>query len=98
MLEVRLLHVETRRLYEEMLAEQKRSLEVSAQPGAMVGVEREERLATPLFRSLRLRHPWLQLNLLTAFAAGSVVFAFHGVVETGGDFCDVPAGAGRPVR
>jgi magnesium transporter len=81
MLEVRLLHVETKRLYDEVLAEQKRSLELSAQPGAMVGVEKEERLATPLFRSLRLRHPWLQLNLLTAFAAGGVVFVFHGIIE-----------------
>src|SRR5436190_6221808 len=54
MLEVRLLHVETKRLYDEIVAEQKRSLELSGQPGAMVGVEKEERLATPLFRSLRL--------------------------------------------
>ncbi len=81
MLEVRLLHVETKRLYDEVLKEQKRSLELSAKPGAMVGVEEEERLATPLLRSLRLRHPWLQLNLLTAFAAGCVVFVFHGVIE-----------------
>ena len=35
----------------------------------MVGVEKEERLATPLKRSLKLRHPWLQINLLTAFLA-----------------------------
>jgi DNA-binding response OmpR family regulator/cation transporter-like permease len=81
MLEVRLLHQEAKRLYDEVLAEQKRSIELSAQPGAMVGVEREERLATPLFRSLRLRHPWLQLNLLTAFAAGSMVYVFHGIIE-----------------
>jgi CheY-like chemotaxis protein len=81
MLEVRLLHMETKKLYDEVIAEQKRSLELSAQPGSMVGVEKEERFATPLFRSLRLRHPWLQLNLLTAFAAGCVVFVFHGIIE-----------------
>ncbi len=73
MLEVRLLHMETKRLYDEIIAEQKRSLELSAQPGAMVGVEKEERLGES--------HPWLQLNLLTAFAAGTVVFFFHGIIE-----------------
>jgi magnesium transporter len=72
---------EVKSLYDELVAEQKRSLELSAQPGAMVGVEKEERLATPLFQSLRLRHPWLQLNLITAFAAGGVVFIFHGIIE-----------------
>lgn len=68
-------------LYDEVIAEQKRSLELSAQPGTMVGVEKEERLATPLLRSLRLRHPWLQVNLFTAFAAGSVVLVFQGLIE-----------------
>jgi CheY-like chemotaxis protein len=109
MLEVRLLHVETRNyskalertvkeveashelirrqseevksLYDKVVEEQARALELSAQPGAMVGVEKEERLATPWFRSLRLRHPWLQLNLVTAFAAGGVVFLFHGIIN-----------------
>jgi len=72
---------EVRELYDAVVAEQKRSFELTAQPGAMVGVEKEERLATPLFRSLRLRHPWLQLNLLTVFAAGGVVLIFHGIIE-----------------
>jgi magnesium transporter len=49
------------------------ALEISAQAGAMVGVEKEERLATPWPRSLRFRHPWLQLNLFTAFLAAAVV-------------------------
>jgi magnesium transporter len=56
-------------------------VELAAQPGIMVGIEKEERLATPLFRSLRLRHPWLQLNLLTAFVAGTVVFVFQGTID-----------------
>jgi magnesium transporter len=64
MLEVRLLHLETKRLYDALVAEHKLSLELAAQPGVMVGVEKEEGLETPWFRSLRLRHPWLQLNLL----------------------------------
>jgi DNA-binding response OmpR family regulator/cation transporter-like permease len=72
---------EVKSLYDEIVAEQKRSIELSLQPGAMVGVEKEERLATPLFRSLRLRHPWLLINLFTAFAAGGVVFVFDGIIE-----------------
>jgi magnesium transporter len=47
----------------------------------MVGVEKEERLATPWARSFRFRHPWLQLNLLTVFAAAAVVGAFQGTID-----------------
>jgi magnesium transporter len=47
----------------------------------MVGVEREERLQTPWYRSLRFRHPWLQLNLLTAFVAASVVGVFEATLD-----------------
>lgn len=54
---------------------------ISAQAGAMVGVEREERLATPWLRSLRFRHPWLQLNLITAFVAASVVGVFQDLID-----------------
>jgi magnesium transporter len=57
------------------------AFEISAQAGSMVGVEKEERLATPWQRSLRLRHPWLQLNLLTAFVAGGVVSLFQGTID-----------------
>jgi magnesium transporter len=57
------------------------AFEITAQPGAMVGVEREERIATPMTRAFRFRHPWLQLNLLTAFAAGAVVAMFQGTVD-----------------
>jgi magnesium transporter len=57
------------------------AFEISAQAGSMVGVEREERLATPWLRSLRLRHPWLQLNLLTAFVAAAVVGYFQGTLD-----------------
>lgn len=60
---------------------QEQAFELSAQPGAMVGVEKEERLATPWLRSLRFRHPWLQLNLLTAFLAAGVVGAFQQTID-----------------
>ena len=57
------------------------AVELTAQAGAMVGVTGEERLATPWLRSLWFRHPWLQLNLLTAFVAAGVVGAFEGTLE-----------------
>jgi magnesium transporter len=60
---------------------QEQAFEITAQAGAMVGVEKEERLATRWSQSFKFRHPWLQLNLLTAFAAGAVVGIFEGTVE-----------------
>lgn len=57
------------------------AIEISAQAGSMVGVEKEERLSTPWSRSLRFRHPWLQLNLLTAFVAAAVVGIFQGTID-----------------
>jgi magnesium transporter len=58
-----------------------RAIEISAQAGSMVGVEKEERLSTPVLRSLRFRHPWLQVNLLTAFAAAAVVGIFQETLD-----------------
>jgi len=60
---------------------EEQAIEITAQVGAMVGVEKEERLATPLARSFKFRHPWLQLNLLTAFVAGAVVAIFQDTVD-----------------
>ena len=57
------------------------AVELSAQAGEMVGVTKEERLATPWGRSLLFRHPWLQLNLLTAFVAAFVVGLFEGTLQ-----------------
>jgi magnesium transporter len=57
------------------------AFEITAQPGAMVGVEKEERVATPLAQSFRFRNPWLLVNLVTAFAAGGVVALFQGTVD-----------------
>src|SRR5450756_1110995 len=72
---------EVKRLYDDLVAEQKRSLELSAQPGAMVGVEKEERITTPWSRSLRLRHPWLQFNLFTSLLGGSMVLLFQETIN-----------------
>src|SRR5213075_3219971 len=55
--------------------------EISAQAGAMVGIEKEERLATPWPRSFKFRNPWLLLNLLTAFLAAGVVGIFQGTLD-----------------
>ena len=60
---------------------EEQAIEITAQVGSMVGVEKEERLATPLSRSFKFRHPWLQLNLLTAFVAGAVVAIFQDTVD-----------------
>jgi magnesium transporter len=57
------------------------AFEITAQPGRMVGVDTEERVSTPMLRSLMFRHPWLQLNLLTAFVAGGVVAIFQGTID-----------------
>ena len=81
MLEVRLLHLETKKLYDELVAEHARSIELSAQPGTMVGVEKEERIATPWLRSMRLRHPWLQFNMFTSLFGGGMVLLFHDTIN-----------------
>ncbi|MBI3041234.1 MAG: magnesium transporter [Betaproteobacteria bacterium] len=62
-----------------MFAEQ--AFEITAQVGSTFGVEKEERLATPLKQSFKFRHPWLQLNLVTAFVAGAVVAIFQDTVD-----------------
>ena len=72
---------EVKALYDKIVEEKKRSFELTALPGSMVGVEKEERLNTPWLRSLRLRHPWLQINLLTAFFAATVIFLFQGTIN-----------------
>jgi magnesium transporter len=65
----------------QVLFEQQ-AFEISAQAGAMVGVEKEERLATPLMRSFKFRHPWLQINLVTVFITAAVVGYFEHTIET----------------
>jgi magnesium transporter len=60
---------------------ERQAYEISAQAGSMVGVEKEERVATHWWRSFRFRHPWLQLNLLTAFVAAAVVGFFQSTID-----------------
>ena len=72
---------EVKRLYDDLVEEHKRSLELSAQPGIMVGVDKEERLATPWYRSMRIRHPWLQFNLFTSLLGGGTVLLFHDTIN-----------------
>ena len=57
------------------------AVELSAQPGSMVGVEKEERLTTHWTRSLRFRHPWLQVNLVSGFIAAAVVGYFQDTID-----------------
>ena len=55
-------------------------LEVSAQPSKMVGIDREERIQTGPWRSVHLRHPWLQFNLVSSFLAAGVVGFYEDTV------------------
>jgi magnesium transporter len=54
--------------------------EISAQAGLMVGVQKEEHATTDWPRSFRMRHPWLQINLITAFVAAFVVGLFEDTI------------------
>lgn len=59
---------------------ERQAVEISAQSGQMVGVDKEERIQTGLWAAFLMRHPWLQVNLLTAFLAGFVVSLFEGTI------------------
>jgi magnesium transporter len=54
---------------------------ISAQAGAIVGVEKEERLATPWPRSFAFRNPWLLVNLLTVAISAGVVSVFQSSIN-----------------
>lgn len=54
--------------------------ELSAQAGSQYGVAKEEQINTPVLAAFRMRHPWLQVNLLTAFAAAFVVGMFESTI------------------
>jgi magnesium transporter len=59
---------------------ERQAVEISAQSGTMVGLDKEERAATPFWQAFRMRHPWLQVNLLTAFLAAFVVGFFEDTI------------------
>lgn len=54
--------------------------ELSAQAGSQYGVAKEEQINTPVLAAFRMRHPWLQVNLITAFAAAFVVGMFESTI------------------
>lgn len=54
--------------------------ELSAQAGSQYGVAKEEQINTSVLAAFRMRHPWLQVNLLTAFAAAFVVGMFESTI------------------
>ena len=55
--------------------------ELSAQAGSQFGVDRDEQINTPVLSAFRMRHPWLLINLLTAFAAAFVVGMFEDTIS-----------------
>jgi len=57
------------------------ALKISAQSGLMVGVSAEEGLESPLSKGIKLRGPWLLVNLITAFIAGAVVGFFQDTID-----------------
>lgn len=59
---------------------ERQAAELTGQSGRMVGVNVGERAATPMWTAFRLRHPWMQLNLLTAFLAAFVVGMFQDTI------------------
>lgn len=59
---------------------EQQALELTAQSGRMVGVDKEERLDTGFWAAFKMRHPWLQINLLTAFLAAFVVGSFEDTI------------------
>ncbi|SFD14576.1 magnesium transporter [Thiohalospira halophila DSM 15071] len=62
------------KLYERIASE------LSGQAGAQYGVDKEEQVSTSVLSSFRMRHPWLLVNLATAFAAAVVVGAFEDTI------------------
>ncbi|WP_297794909.1 magnesium transporter [uncultured Marinobacter sp.] len=62
------------KLYERIASE------LSAQAGSQYGVAKEEQINTPVLLAFRMRHPWLQVNLITAFAAAFVVGMFENTI------------------
>jgi magnesium transporter len=56
--------------------------EAASDAVAMVGAGRDERALSPAHFAIRKRLPWLQVNLLTAFLAASVVGLFESTIAT----------------
>lgn len=54
--------------------------EAASDLGSLVGVSRDERALSPPLFAVRQRLPWLNINLLTAFLAASVVGLFESTI------------------
>ena len=59
---------------------QKTKEDLASDMQTMVGVSRDERALSSSWFAFAKRMPWLQINLLTAFAAAAVVGAFEGLI------------------
>jgi magnesium transporter len=59
---------------------ERQAIELTAQSGSMVGVNKEERVYTPTMEAFRQRHPWLQINLFTAFGTAFVISMFEATI------------------
>jgi magnesium transporter len=64
--------------YRQLVAAAEAEASMSMQ--TMLGVGKEERALSSVRFSVRQRLPWLEINLLTAFAAASVVGAFESTI------------------
>lgn len=60
---------------------ERQAIEITAQSGKMVGVNKEERVYTDVTTAFQMRHPWLLINLLTAFGTAFVVSMFETTIE-----------------
>lgn len=54
---------------------------VADQAFGMQGITEEDRLDTPVSKSIGSRFPWMMINLVTAFIASSVVGLFEGSIQ-----------------
>ena len=57
------------------------ALQLSAQSGLMVGASPEEGIDSSWVKGVKLRGPWLLINLVTAFVAGAVVGFFQDTID-----------------
>jgi len=57
------------------------ALQLSAQSGLMVGASPEEGIDSSWIKGVKLRGPWLLINLITAFVAGAVVGVFQDTID-----------------
>jgi magnesium transporter len=65
--------------YRQLVAAAEAEASMSMQ--TMLGVGKDERALSSVRFAVRQRLPWLEINLLTAFAAASVVGAFEGTID-----------------